>query len=133
MRDFRTSEVGEAYEALKRKIEKEWAREVTMVGRPKPWWKASWKELRKAARKSEGTYETDDERFQAFRRHNLRADPADPREAVEPQRRQEVSATACRRVEQALCRTKNNSAPGPDGVSWKLLKMIRKRRWGGQS
>ena len=28
-------------------------------------------------------------------------------------------------VERALINTKNNSAPGPDGVSYQLLKMIR--------
>jgi len=28
-------------------------------------------------------------------------------------------------VEQALRRMRKNSAPGPDSISWKLLKMIR--------
>jgi len=34
------------------------------------------------------------------------------------------------RVREALGRTKNGSAPGPDGVSWKLLKMIKDTQLG---
>jgi len=170
--------VGEAYEILRSKMENEWTRVVTIVGKSKPWWKASWKDLRKAARKlktarkelrreirnakrqmwdnwlDEGKdvwdmvqicknpfnnrapcraikdndgniYEEDHEKFEAFRRHNLITEPAEPRKEVGQQMRQRATDTAVRRVEQALRKTKNNSAPGPDGVSWKLLKKIQ--------
>jgi len=73
----------------------------------------------------QGTYETDEEKARAFIQHNLITEPAAPRTAVGLQRRQPVSEPARRRVEQALCRTRNNSAPGPDNISWKLLKAIR--------
>ena len=72
----------------------------------------------------EGVYETDEEKADAFIKHNLITDPADARTAVGYQKREEVSESARRRVEQALRHTKNNSAPGPDNISWKLLKTI---------
>jgi len=72
----------------------------------------------------EGTYETDIDKAGAFIKHNLITEPADPRRDVEPQIRKEVSESARRSVEQALRRTKNNSAPGPDNISWRLLKMV---------
>lgn len=35
------------------------------------------------------------------------------------------SEAAMGRVRRALSKTKNKSAPGPDGISWRLLKMIK--------
>jgi len=79
-----------------------------------------------AIRDDEGnTYEGDQEKFEAFKRHNLITDPAEPREAVGQQQRQRATSTTLRRVDQALRKTKSNSAPGPDGISWKLLEAIR--------
>jgi len=49
---YEAREVGEAYNSLPEKVENEWVREVRIVGRSKPWWKASWKTLRKEAPKS---------------------------------------------------------------------------------
>ena len=45
-------DVGAAYRILTAKVEGEWKREITIVGQSKRWWKAEWKGLRKAARKS---------------------------------------------------------------------------------
>jgi len=50
--EYKPTELGEAYECLKKKAGEEWSREVRITGKSKPWWKASWKSLRKEARKS---------------------------------------------------------------------------------
>jgi len=78
----------------------------------------------------DGTYQTDHEKAEAFIKHNLITEPADPRTAVETQRRRKTTDSEKRRVRQALSRTKNNSAPGPDGISWRLLKAISKTALG---
>jgi len=75
-------------------------------------------------------YEGDHDKFEAFKRHNLITDPAEPRAEVRQQERRQASETTIRRVELALRKTKGNSAPGPDGISWKLLKLIRNTQLG---
>jgi len=176
--EFDAEWVGDAYEALRKKVREEWTREVRIVGRSKPWWKAEWKELRRKAKKSKAarrrlrreiraakqkmwndwveegrevwdilrisrnpfnnrarcgtlkddegqTYDTDTEKFQAFRQHNLITEPAEARRAVGRQERKKAAAEVLQAASRALMGTKNGSAPGPDNISWKLLKAIR--------
>jgi len=174
--------VGEAYEMLKKKLDQEWTRVVTIVGKSKPWWKAEWKQLRREARKSKearrrlrreiraakskmwndwleegkevwdivrtcknpfnnrarcGTlrdngqeYETDAEKFQAFQEHNLITEPAEARSEVGEQPRRRMKEVDILRVTTALRNTKNGSVPGPDRISWKLLKAIKETELG---
>ena len=65
-----------------------------------------------------GIYETEGEKLEAFVRHNLiLTEPAEPKPPVQLQARKPIDREMRRRVETALGRTKNNSAPGPDRVS----------------
>jgi len=81
--------------------------------------------------KDEGrTYDTDEEKFLAFVSHSLIINPAEPRRPVQARERTPADKSTIRRVEQALRRTRNNSAPGPGGISWELLKTISGTRLG---
>jgi len=82
-------------------------------------------------RDAEGhTYETDEEKCQAFIRHNLITEPSADRIPVERQERKRTNEHISARIRNALKKTRNDSAPGPDGVSWKLLKKLRNTRVG---
>jgi len=70
-------------------------------------------------------YESREEKLQAFTAHNLIIDPAEERTAVRQQQRRKPSEEAMTRIRHALKKTRNNSAPGPDGISWKLLKILK--------
>ena len=48
----------------------------------------------------------------------------------DPTRRRKPSHMAMRRVQKALSKTKDESAPGPGGIGWRLLKMIKKTALG---
>ena len=90
-----------------------------------------------------GSLQTEDERIieeydeagkcKAFLLHNIICEDPTPdterRDGGETRRvkpREETRAA----VRRALSKTKNTSAPGPDGVTWKLLKMIKDTRLG---
>lgn len=63
----------------------------------------------------------------AFIKHNImeaREDEGEEEEIAQAPRRTPREA-AMRRVRRALSKTKNKSAAGPDGISWRLLKMIK--------
>jgi len=75
------------------------------------------------------TYETN-EKLRGFVAHNLITEPAEARQDPGRQERRWPAQDTIYRVEQALKKTRKNSAPGPDGVSWKLLKMIRETTLG---
>ena len=44
---------------------------------------------------------------------------------MERQERGKVSEDMMRRIHRALKKTRNDIAAGPDGISWKLLKMLK--------
>lgn len=52
------------------------------------------------------------------------------RAAVAKQERRKPSEDTMTQIRHLLKETRNDSAPGPDGVSWKLLKMIRDTKLG---
>jgi len=70
------------------------------------------------------SYETAEEKRRAFIAQNLITNPAAARAVVGQQPRQPPSADTMVKLRHALKKTRNGSAPGPDGISWKLLKMI---------
>jgi len=69
-------------------------------------------------------YETSEEKLRAFTAHNLITDPTEERAAVRQHRRPPSTETMTH-IQHALKKTRNSSAPGPDGISWKLLKMLK--------
>jgi len=73
-------------------------------------------------------YETRAEKRRAFTAHNLITAPTAEREAVARQEKRRASDDIMVRIGQALRKTRNDSAPGPDGVSWKLLKAIKETK-----
>jgi len=78
----------------------------------------------------DGTYETQEEKRRAFIRHNLITTPTAERTAVPEQPRRKPDADTMVQVLHALKKTRNDSAPGIDGVSWKLLKKLKDTRLG---
>ena len=75
---------------------------------------------------SEGrTHDTSEGKRQAFVAHNLITMPAEARSRVGRQKRREPSEETMVQLRHMLQNTRNDSAPGPDGISWKLLKMIQ--------
>jgi len=77
-------------------------------------------------RDSEGhTYETTEEKRRAFTAHNLIVEPETERVAVPRQARQRPREDIMIRIGQALRKARNDSAPEPDGISWKLLKALK--------
>ena len=67
----------------------------------------------------------------AFVKHNIITEAREGEEETEgPTRRRQPSDMAMKRVRRALSRTKNKSAPGPDGISWRLLKVIKESALG---
>jgi len=76
------------------------------------------------------SYQSDEEKLQAFKNHNLIMDPAEPRRPVQRQERHKGKEEWVQRAREALGKTKNSSAPGPDGVTWKLLKKIKDTKLG---
>jgi len=75
--------------------------------------------------KDGNAFETAEEKCRAFTRHNLITEQAAERVAVGQQPRRIPSVDTMRQIHHALKKTRNDSAPGPDGVSWKLLKMLK--------
>jgi len=60
----------------------------------------------------------------AFTKHNLITEPAERTEVRRQPRRKPCTDTMVQ-IHQALKKTRNDSAPGPDGVSWKLLEVLK--------
>jgi len=73
-------------------------------------------------------HESDDDKLRTFTAHNLITEPAVDRDIPVGQRRRTPSGDIMVRLDHALKKTRNNSAPGPDGISWKLLKAIKDTR-----
>lgn len=73
----------------------------------------------------------DEARKEAFVQHNRKTEPREEgQETQERDQRVRVESVEgdmrdmMRRVKKAIKGTKNKSAAGPDGISWRLLKMI---------
>jgi len=75
-------------------------------------------------------YESRKDKCEAFITYNLITEPAEERPPVRRQPRQKLSEHTMTRLIQALKKTWNNSAPGPDRISWKLIKRIKDTRVG---
>ena len=75
------------------------------------------------------THSSDKDITAAFIKHNLiteaggRVEEAEKGRRIE--RRRPVSKEAMAKTLKALGKTKNKSAAGPDGTSWRLLKLIK--------
>lgn len=67
-------------------------------------------------------YETGEEELRAFTAHNLITELAAARATVPRQVRQKPEDDTMIQISQVLRKTRNDSAPGPDDISWKLLK-----------
>ena len=76
--------------------------------------------------------EDDDEgKCKAFLEHNIICGPMHQGTEERPRtRRPSPSDETRERVRRALMKTRNNSAPGRDGITWRLLKAIRDTRLG---
>ena len=67
----------------------------------------------------------------AFLRHNIICGQPAPEATPRPRMKSSpLSEDTRERVRRALMKTRNHSAPGPDGVTWRLLKAIRDTRLG---
>ena len=75
--------------------------------------------------KEGNTFETAEEKRKAFTNHNLITEPAADRTEVGRQPRRRPRGDTIVQIHHALKKTRNDSAPGPDGVSWKLLKKLK--------
>ena len=78
--------------------------------------------------------ESDEDLKQAFVRHNLKTDENMKVRKEVNDRTEEIDIGVdhhiLQRVRRALKKTKNQSAAGPDHISWRLLKMIHKTQLG---
>jgi len=76
--------------------------------------------------------EDDDEgKCGAFLRHNIICGQEAPETTTRTRTRRSPPDSEMReKVRRALMKTRNNSAPGPDGITWRLLKAIRDTRLG---
>ena len=73
----------------------------------------------------------DEEKCRAFLKHNIICGQKAPETTPRPRtKRSSPSSETKERVRRALMKTRNNSAPGPDGISWRLLKAIKDTRLG---
>jgi len=68
----------------------------------------------------------------AFLEHNIICGQPTPETTSKARTRRSTADKGTRAaVRGALSKTKNSSAPGPDGVTWRLLKLIKDTRLGG--
>ena len=74
--------------------------------------------------------ESKEELLEAFIKHNLITEAGVVRDKVGPQRRRTPEADTMTRIHKALKKTRNNSAAGPDGISWQLVKALKGTRVG---
>ena len=76
--------------------------------------------------------EDDDEgKCRAFLKHNIICGHPPPDSTPRPRtKRSPARADTSERVLRALMKTRNNSAPGPDGITWRLLKALKDTRLG---
>jgi len=76
--------------------------------------------------------EDDDEgKCRAFLEHNIICGPMPQETGRRPRTRRSPPSDETReRVRRALMRIRNNSAPGPEGITWRLVKPIRDTRLG---
>ena len=95
---------------------------------------------RKGGHDEEGQNIQDDEELkEAFVRHNLKTEPTAPEEYEDErvpiekgEEEGEERQSEMIKARRAIKTIKNKSAAGPDGVLWRLLKMIAKKEVGRQ-
>lgn len=75
-------------------------------------------------------YETKEEKKMAFTKHNLITEEAEERPSTGRQERRKPEAETMMKIHRALKKTRNDSAAGPDGISWKLLKALKNTELG---